>query len=74
MNDLIRDFNLPKDATELLGSWLKTRNLLLPGVTFSWFRHREKEFVLYFSQEKKLVYCIDVEGVKPSTSIKPIKG
>src|SRR5215813_67471 len=45
INDLVRDLNLIKDATELLGSRLKSRNLLLPGVSFSWFRHCEKDFV-----------------------------
>ena len=63
MNDLVRDLNLPKDAAELLGSRLKSKNVLLPGVSFSWFRHREKEFVPYFAQEDLLVYCVDVEGL-----------
>lgn len=63
MNDLVRDLNLPKDAAELLGSRLKSRNLLLPGVSSSWFRYREKEFVTYFAQENELVYCTNVEGL-----------
>ena len=49
MNDSVRDLNLPEDAAELLGSRLKRKNVLLPGVSFSWFRYREKEFVPYFS-------------------------
>lgn len=55
--------NLPKDDTKLLGSILKSRNLLLPGVSFLWFRHHEKVFVSYFAQEDKIVYCIDVQGL-----------
>ncbi|CAN2390398.1 hypothetical protein PRIEUP_LOCUS434 [Pristimantis euphronides] len=70
MNDLVRDLNLPKDAAELLGSRLKSRNLLLPGVPFSWFRHREKELVPYFAQEDKLVYCIDVKSLMGQFKIK----
>ena len=63
INDLVTDLNLPKDAAELLRSRLKSRNLLLPGASFSWFRHREKDFVPYFTEEDKLAYCIDVEGL-----------
>ncbi|CAN2390253.1 hypothetical protein PRIEUP_LOCUS289 [Pristimantis euphronides] len=63
MNDLVRDLNLPKDAAELLGSRLKSRNVLLPRGSFSWFRHHEKEFIPYLAQEEKLVYCIDVESL-----------
>lgn len=63
VNDLVRDLNLPKDAAELLGSRLKSKNLLSRGVSFSWYRHREKNFVPYFSQEDDLVYCTDVEGL-----------
>jgi len=63
MNDLVRDLNLPKDPAEFLGSRFKNKNVLLPGVSFSWFRHREKEFVPYFAQEDLLVYCVDVEGL-----------
>ena len=45
LNDLTRDLNLPKDAAELLGSRLKERNMLAPGTSFSWYRHREKDFL-----------------------------
>ncbi|CAN2390602.1 hypothetical protein PRIEUP_LOCUS639 [Pristimantis euphronides] len=62
MNDLVKDLNIPKDAAELFGSRLKSRNLLLPVVSFSWFRHRERS-VPYFAQEDKLVYCINVESL-----------
>ena len=33
LNDLVRDFNLPKDASELLGSRLKKKNLLAAGTS-----------------------------------------
>jgi hypothetical protein len=32
LNDLVRDLNLPKDAAEILGSRLKGKNVLTPGL------------------------------------------
>ncbi|GBM64138.1 hypothetical protein AVEN_227285-1 [Araneus ventricosus] len=46
-----RDLGLSKDGAELLGSRLKNKNLLTPGTSFSWYRHREKEFSQFFSKE-----------------------
>ncbi|GBM51845.1 hypothetical protein AVEN_8708-1 [Araneus ventricosus] len=50
-NDLVRDLGLSKDASVLLVSRLKNKNLLTPGSSFSWYRHREKEFTQFFSKE-----------------------
>jgi hypothetical protein len=47
----------------VLGSRLKSKNLLSPGTSFSWYRNREKEFISYFSQDVDLVYCSDVFGL-----------
>ncbi|GFU08474.1 uncharacterized protein TNCV_2495591 [Trichonephila clavipes] len=44
LNDLVRNLGLPKVTAEVLGSRLKERHLNC-GVSFSWFRFREKEFV-----------------------------
>lgn len=63
LNDLVRDLGLSKDAAELLGSRLKNKNLLSPGTSFSWYRHREKEFTQFFSKEGNLVFCNDVHGL-----------
>ncbi|KAG7160044.1 hypothetical protein Hamer_G017501, partial [Homarus americanus] len=38
INDLVRDLNLPKESTELLGSRLKSKKLLSKGAHFSWYR------------------------------------
>jgi hypothetical protein len=35
LNDLVRDLGLPKDSAEVLGSRLKSKNLLSPGASFS---------------------------------------
>lgn len=63
LNDLVRDLGLSKDAAELLGSRLKNKNLLSSGTSFSWYRHREREFTQYFTKEGNLVYCNDVRGL-----------
>ena len=63
LNDLVRDLGLSKEAAELLGSRLKAKNLLAPGVVSSWYRHREKDFAPYFAQENDLVYCTDPQGL-----------
>lgn len=51
-----KNLGLLKDAAELLGSRLKNKNLLSSGTSFSWYRHREKEFTQFFSKEGHLVF------------------
>jgi hypothetical protein len=63
LNDLVRDLGLPKDSAEVLGSRLKSKNLLSPGTSFSWHRNRQKEFITYFSQDGDIMYCSDVFGL-----------
>ena len=63
LNDLTRDLNLPKDAAELLGSRLKERSMLAPGTSFSWYRHREKDFLPFFAEDEDLVFCKDIPGL-----------
>ena len=60
LNDLFRDLNLPKDKSQLLGSRLKDRNLLVPETTFHWYRHRETKLVEFFSEGKDYVYCSNI--------------
>ncbi|GFV15381.1 uncharacterized protein TNCV_4834081 [Trichonephila clavipes] len=45
LNNLVRNLGLTKHTAEVLGSRLKERHLLNSGVSFSWYRFREKEFV-----------------------------
>ncbi|GFU90785.1 uncharacterized protein TNCV_4870171 [Trichonephila clavipes] len=63
LNDLVRDLGLPRDTAEVLGSRLKERHLLNSGVSFSWYRFREKEFVPFFTQEGDLVFCNNVPAI-----------
>lgn len=63
LNDLVRDLNLTKDAAEVLGSRLKSKNLLAPGVAFSWYRHREQEIVSFFKEKDSMVFCHDINSL-----------
>lgn len=62
-NDLLRDLCFLKDKAEHLGSWLKSRNLLSPGITFSRYRYRYHEIELfqYFEEEINLVYYNNIQ-------------
>lgn len=63
LNDLVRDLDLPKEATELLGSRLNEKNLLAPRTKFSFFRNREKDLVQFLKMEESFVVCDDVNGL-----------
>ena len=73
LNDLVRDLDLPKVSAVLLGSRLKSRNMLDSEVTFSWYKHREKEYLPFFTKEDDLVYCVDIKGLieKLGTTYEP---
>ncbi|UYV76619.1 hypothetical protein LAZ67_14001482 [Cordylochernes scorpioides] len=57
LNDLVRDLDLSKKQSELLGSRLKGWNLLHKGTKVCFFRKRQDEFQDFYSQENDLVYC-----------------
>jgi hypothetical protein len=63
LNDKVRDLNLPKKQSELLGSRLKEWNLLSINTKVFFFRNRQDEFKSFFSQEKDLAFCTDVCSV-----------
>jgi hypothetical protein len=50
-NDLIRELQLTKEKSELLGSRLREKNMLAYRVKFSWYRNCEKGFRKYYAQE-----------------------
>ena len=39
------------------------KRLLSPGVTFSWYRHRQKELTDFYIEEDNVVYCKDLYGL-----------
>ncbi|KAJ8672319.1 hypothetical protein QAD02_003578 [Eretmocerus hayati] len=60
LNDTVRDLGLTKEQAQLLGSRLQEMGLLLPGTTFSQYRHREKEFTPFFATKDSLRDAIDI--------------
>ena len=73
LNDMVRDLDLAKVSAVLLGSRLKSRNMLDSEVTFSWYKHREKEYLPFFTKEDEMVYCVDIKGLieKLGTTYEP---
>ena len=63
LNDLVRDLNLPKDSALILGSRLKEKRMLSSDTSFAWYKHREREYICFFTFENPLVYCVDVKGL-----------
>ena len=60
--DLIRDFNLSREISEVIASWLNEKNLQ-PATNITFYRTREKVLLPYFSRENNLVFCNDVGGL-----------
>lgn len=63
LNDLIRDLNLSKEASELLASRLNDKNLLEQETKISFYRTREKDLLPFFSQDDNLVFCHEIRGL-----------
>jgi hypothetical protein len=57
---MIRELQLTKEKSELLGSRLREKNMLASGVKYSWYRSREKEFLKYYVQKDQLLLCTDI--------------
>ena len=63
LNDLIRGFGLTKKLSELLASRLAEKNCLLPDTKIVVYRKREKEFLVYLTEENKFFFCNNVRGL-----------
>ena len=63
VNDVVRDLNLSKKQDELLGSKLKSWNLLHQDTKVCFYRGRHEEFKDLFSLEDGVVFCNDVCSV-----------
>ncbi|GFT49405.1 uncharacterized protein TNCV_4583651 [Trichonephila clavipes] len=70
LSDLVRDLNFPKEASEILASRLKEKNLLTPETNITFYRTREKNLSPFFSQEKDLVFCNDFGGLLQQMGLK----
>lgn len=69
LNDLVRDLSLTKTQGELLGSRLKERSFLRPGVHVSYFRSRDQQFRPFFVEEQNLTYSPNIDGLMKSLGI-----
>lgn len=63
LDDVVRDLNLSKQASELLALRLKEKNLLSPGTKITVYREREKELRSYFSEENNIVFCSNITNL-----------
>lgn len=70
LNDLVKLLDLPKGKSEILASRLKEYKFLKKGVKITYYRNRGQEFCKYFSKEKSVVYCNDVDGLLRQLKIK----
>ena len=52
----------------MLGSKLK-KNLLFVGVSYSWYRHRERDYAVYHIAGETLDYCSDSDGLMIQVSL-----
>ena len=67
LNDLVRDLGLSKTNSELLASRLKEKDALSPGTSITFYRTREEELLVFFSEYStgngNFVYCDNVKGL-----------
>ena len=64
LDDLVRNLNLPKAFALIPGSRLRVKRMLCTDTTFVWFKHREREYIRFFSMEHSLVYCVDIQHLR----------
>ena len=72
LNDLIRDLNLSKEKSEILGSRLQEWNLLVKETKISVYLNREQVFSEFYSVSGDLTYCYDINGLMETIGIKNI--
>lgn len=63
LDDLVRDLNLSKQASELLASRLKEKKLLSSDTKISFYRERDTELRRYFSEENGITFCSDIKNL-----------
>ena len=71
---IVRDLGLSKTNSELLASRLKEKNVLSPGTSITFYRTREAELLVFFSElstgNGNFVYCNDVNGLLTHMGVK----
>jgi len=69
LNDLIRDLDLPKCKTELLGSRLQQWKLLKENARISVYCKRYEDLGQFLKMESSLVACTDIDGLMQTPNI-----
>jgi hypothetical protein len=63
LNDLIRDLELSKEKSELLGSRVQEWHLLAEGTNISYFRSLHSTLVTFYQTENNICFCTDINGL-----------
>ena len=63
LNDLVRDFNLSKESSEILASRLGEHSILDSETKITFFRNRDDLLLRFFTMEDNLVYCNNIPGL-----------
>lgn len=63
LDDVIRDFELPKDKAECLASLFFHRGFLKDGVKVSIYRNRDKRFSQHYEKSENVCFCKDVPAL-----------
>ena len=63
LSDLVRDLGLSKELSEVLASRLNEKNCLSPRTKITFYRNRKQKLLQYFTKEKNLLHCNDIQGL-----------
>ena len=61
--DLVRDFNLSKESSEIIASRLGERGILDSETKITFFRNRDDLLLRFFTMEDDFVYCNNILGL-----------
>ncbi len=71
LNDLLRDFSVSKELSELLAPRLNEENLLQHGTKVTFYHSRGKYLLQNFRVESDIVNCHDVSGLLNAIGLIP---
>ena len=69
LNDLVRDFGLSKESSEILASRLGEYGILDSLTKISFYRDRDDLLIRFFTMDGDFVYCNNIQGFQSTTQI-----